>query len=119
MRNLLPRLLDVLMFGAMTRRNPFCDPEFERLFEASFDETLRRSVGAYLKREGISASRFGRTVLGDPGFVKNGLMKGRPVKLHTADRGGPQSLDRLAAILRWYLLSIICCQIEQSSSSLS
>ena len=84
--NLLPRLLDVLMFGAMTRRNPFCDPQFERLFEASFDETLRRSVGAYLKREGISASRFGRTVLGDPGFVKNGLMKGRPVKLHTADR---------------------------------
>ena len=34
-------------------------------------------------------------------------------------RGGPQSLDRLAAKLRWYLLSIICCQIEQSSSSLS
>ena len=34
-------------------------------------------------------------------------------------RGGPQSLDRLAANLRWYLLSIICCQIEQSSSSLS
>ncbi len=86
MRNLLPRLLDVLMFGGMTRRNPFCDPEFERLFEASFDETLRRSVAAYLKREGISASRFGRTVLGDPGFVKTGLMKGRPVKLHTADR---------------------------------
>ena len=35
------------------------------------------------------------------------------------DRGGPQSLDRLAANLRWYLLSIICCQIEQSSSCLS
>ena len=34
-------------------------------------------------------------------------------------RGGPQSLDRLAANLRWYLLSIICCQIEQSSSSRS
>ena len=36
-----------------------------------------------------------------------------------ASRGGPQSLDRLAANLRWYLLSIICCQIEQSSSSRS
>ena len=64
------------MFGAMTRRNPFCDPEIERLCEASFDETLRRSVGDYLEREGMSASRFGRTVLGDPGFVQNRLMKG-------------------------------------------
>ncbi len=34
-------------------------------------------------------------------------------------RGGPQSLDRLAAKSRWNLLSIICCQIERSSSSLA
>ena len=34
-------------------------------------------------------------------------------------RGGPQSLDRLAAKSRWNLLFIICCQIERSSSSLS
>ena len=51
----------MLKFGAMTRRNPSRDPEFERLCEASFDETLRRSVGDYLEREGMSASRFGRT----------------------------------------------------------
>ena len=34
-------------------------------------------------------------------------------------RNGPQSLDRLAAKLRWNLLSIVCCQIERFSSSLS
>ena len=40
-------------------------------------------------------------------------------QISVLERGGPQSLDRLAANLRWYLLSIICCQIEQSSSSRS
>ncbi len=74
------------MFGAMTRRVPFFNPELERLFEASFDETLREDVDGYLKREGMSASRFGRKVLGDPGFVQFRLAKGRRVKLHTADR---------------------------------
>ena len=37
----------------------------------------------------------------------------------TSMRGGPQSLDRLAAKLRVILLSIICCQIDRSSSSSS
>ena len=74
------------MFGAMTRRIPFLDPELERLLEASFEETLRRAVEGYLKFNGMSATRFGRTVLGDPGFVQNRLTNGRGVKLHTADR---------------------------------
>ncbi len=74
------------MFGAMTRSIPFFDPELERLFDASFDETLRLSVDDYLRREGMSPSRFGRTVLGNAAFVCNRLTNGRGVKLHTADR---------------------------------
>ena len=72
------------MFGLMTRRTPFIYPELERLFEASFDETLRRAFGGYLKRDGMSASRFGRTVPGGPGFV--GQRLDRAVNLDTADR---------------------------------
>ena len=34
-------------------------------------------------------------------------------------RGGPQSLDRQAAELRWNLLFIGCCLIDQYTSSLS
>ena len=72
------------MFGTMTRRTPFLYPELERLFEASFDKILRRAFGGDLKRDGMSASRFGRTVTGGPAFV--GQRLDRAVNLDTADR---------------------------------
>ena len=36
------------MFGAMTRRISFFDPEPERLLEASFDDDQRRGASPYL-----------------------------------------------------------------------
>ena len=58
----------------------------KRLFEVSFDDALRESVRSYLGREGMSRTRFGRTVLGDPHFVDKRLNGGGSVKLDTADR---------------------------------
>ena len=68
---------------------------------------VRRRIASHTQRSVNPAAYAGR--------VKAHLLGHRA----PAWRGGPQSLDRLAANLRWYLLSIICCQIEQSSSSLS
>lgn len=73
------------MFGAMRPKNASIESEFKRLFEASFDDELRRSVREYLKREGMSRSRFGRIVLRDPGFVGARLNGGGSVTLKTAD----------------------------------
>ena len=74
------------MFGAMRLQNSIIDPGLKRLFEVSFDDALRESVLGYLRREGMSRTRFGRTVLGDPRFVNKRLNGGGSVKLDTADR---------------------------------
>ena len=73
------------MFGDMTPKNPAMDPALKRLFEVSFDDVLRESVRGSLRREGMSRTRFGRTVLGDPRFVDKRLNGGGSVKLDTAD----------------------------------
>ena len=66
---------------------PFiADRDLERLFNCSFAKELRRSVKAFLKQWQMSPSTFGREALGDPGFVKRRLRKGRAVRLRTADR---------------------------------
>ena len=74
------------MFGVMRPQNPTIDPALQRLFDVSFDDALRESVMGYLRREGMSRTRFGRTVLGDPRFVDKRLNGGGSVKLDTADR---------------------------------
>ena len=74
------------MFRAMKPKTPHIDPELQRLFEASFDDELRRCVHEYLDREGVSRTRFGRMVMGDPGLVDNRLNGGGAVKIDTADR---------------------------------
>ena len=74
------------MFGVMRPQNPTIDPALQRLFDVSFDDALRESVIGYLRREGMSRTRFGRTVLGDPRFVDKRLNGGGSVKLDTADR---------------------------------
>ena len=73
------------------------------------DET----VASVARRYGISRYRLSSW--------RSLLRRGKLVAPSSAQAGQrwTQSLDRLAANLRWYLLSIICCQIEQSSSSLS
>ncbi len=43
---------------------------------------LLSAIEAYLRRSGIPASRFGRDVLGDPGFV-HGLRRGREPRATT------------------------------------
>ena len=59
------------MFGVMRPQNPTIDPALQRLFDVSFDDALRESVIGYLRREGMSRTRFGRTVLGDPRFGRS------------------------------------------------
>ena len=49
------------------------------------DTHLRAAVDAHLKRSGTSGWRFGRDVLGDPGFVAS-LKRGRRLGLKSADR---------------------------------
>ena len=49
------------------------------------DEQLRRKIEAWIARRSLSATRFGRDALGDPGFV-GALRRGRRVRLATADR---------------------------------
>ena len=49
------------------------------------DTLLRAAVDAHLKRSGTSGWRFGRDVLGDPGFVAS-LKRGRRLGLRSADR---------------------------------
>ena len=49
------------------------------------DEQLRMDIEAWIARHGMSATRFGRDALGDPGFVE-ALRRGRRVRLATADR---------------------------------
>lgn len=49
------------------------------------DTHLRDAVDAHLKRSGMSGWRFGRDVLGDPGFVAS-LKRGRRLGLKSADR---------------------------------
>ena len=82
----MPGRSGAIMFRAMKPKTPHIDPELQRLFEASFDDELRRCVHEYLDREGVSRTRFGRMVLGDPGLVDNRLNGGGAVKIDTADR---------------------------------
>ena len=49
------------------------------------DTHLRAAVDAHLRRSGTSGWRFGRDVLGDPGFVAS-LKRGRRLGLKSADR---------------------------------
>lgn len=49
------------------------------------DTHLRAAVDAYLKRSGKSGWRFGRDVLGDPGFAAS-LKRGRRLGLKSADK---------------------------------
>ena len=51
----------------------------------SLDDLLREAVDAHLKRSGTSGWRFGRDVLGDPGFAAS-LKRGRRLGLKNADR---------------------------------
>ena len=51
----------------------------------TLDTLLREAVDAHLKRSGTSGWRFGRDVLGDPGFVAS-LKRGRRLGLKSADR---------------------------------
>ena len=74
------------MFAGMTTPARILDPDIKRLLEESFDEELRASVQAYLRLCGMSATRFGRLAVGDPGFVSKRLQPGRTVTLDTADR---------------------------------
>ena len=64
----------------------FIDPALKRLLESSFDEELHRSVHAYIEREGMSPTRFGRLAVGDAGFLSKRLNSRKSVKLDTADR---------------------------------
>ena len=59
--------------------------KLERRTGTSLDEHLRRKIKAWIERHGLSAARFGRDALGDPGFV-GALRRGRRVRLATADR---------------------------------
>ena len=51
----------------------------------TLDDLIREAVDAHLKRSGTSGWRFGRDVLGDPGFVAS-LKRGRRLGLGSADR---------------------------------
>ena len=51
----------------------------------TLDALIRAAVDAHLKRSGTSGWRFGRDVLGDPGFVAS-LKRGRRLGLKSADR---------------------------------
>jgi hypothetical protein len=46
---------------------------------------LLSTIEAYLRRSGVTASRFGRDVLGDPGFV-HALRRGREPRAATVRR---------------------------------
>ncbi len=52
---------------------------------ARLDDQFRTALRAYLSQRGISGRRFGRKVLGDPGFVAS-VDRGRRIGLRTADR---------------------------------
>lgn len=51
----------------------------------SLDDLIRDAVDAHLKRSGMSGWRFGRDVLGDPGFAAS-LKRGRRLGLKSADK---------------------------------
>ena len=51
----------------------------------SLDDLIRAAVDAHLERSGMSGWRFGRDVLGDPGFAAS-LKRGRRLGLKSADR---------------------------------
>ena len=51
----------------------------------SLDRELRALIGAFLKRTGTSARRFGVEALGDPGFMAS-LDRGGALGLRTVDR---------------------------------
>jgi hypothetical protein len=51
----------------------------------SLDDLIRDAVDAHLKRSGTSGWRFGRDVLGDPGFAAS-LKRGRRLGLKSADK---------------------------------
>lgn len=74
------------MFAGMKTPARILDPDIKRLLDESFDEELRASVQTYLRICSMSATRFGRLVVGDPGFVSNRLQPGRTVTLDTVDR---------------------------------
>jgi hypothetical protein len=57
-------------------------------------ELLRR-IEKYLRKSGISASRFGRDAMSDPAFV-HGLRAGREPRSRTVKRVGDY-LDRMEA----------------------
>ncbi len=59
--------------------------KIERGAGANPEEQLRTDIDAWIARHGLSATRFGREALGDPGFV-GALTRGRRVRLDTADR---------------------------------
>ena len=74
------------MFAGMKTPARILDPDIKRLLDESFDEELRASVQTYLRLCGMSATRFGRLAVSDPGFVSKRLQPGRTVTLDTADR---------------------------------
>ena len=51
----------------------------------TLDDSIRRTIDAYLARTNTSARRFGQLALRDPGFVSS-LKTGRSLRLDTADR---------------------------------
>ena len=51
----------------------------------TLDDSIRRTIEAYLARANMSGRRFGLMALGDPGFVSS-LKAGRSLRLDTADR---------------------------------
>lgn len=76
----------MLIFAGMESPAPFIDRDLKRLLESSFEDELRRSVQAYIERQGVSPSRFGRVAVGDPNLVTERLKPGKSVVLDTADR---------------------------------
>ena len=70
----------------MQTRDAIFDPALARLLRGSFAKELRRSIEAYMRRCGMSASAFGLAAVGDAAFVSRRLRRGRRVKLDTADR---------------------------------
>ena len=70
----------------MAEQRPQIDAVADRLFEVSFDDTLRRRVWEYRQRKWLSARQFGEAAVRDRGLIGRRLKRGRSVGLNTADK---------------------------------
>lgn len=86
------------------------DPALARVLRGPFAKELCRSIERYLEDRDMSASRFGREAMNDPGFVSRRLGNGTRVRLHSADRArsfmgeqafGPVLVCETRTFLEW------------------